>query len=67
MLLFREEQCAPGCDRHLLGDGYCIDVCNNAACNMDGGDCLELSDGTKPHVYYADGRDYIVDYEEDGN
>eukprot|EP00873_Tetraselmis_striata_P008368 jgi/Tetstr1/428632/TSEL_018621.t1 len=62
-----DEQCAPGCEREMLADGYCIDVCNNTACHMDGGDCLQRPDGTMPLVYYADGRDYIVDYEEDGN
>ena len=24
---------------HLIGDGYCDDVTNNAICNYDGGDC----------------------------
>ena len=30
--------CASGY-HHLLGDGFCNDEINNAACNYDGGDC----------------------------
>lgn len=60
-----EGMCAPGCEPRFLGDGYCYDSCNNEACGFDGGDCLPAADGTMPHVYYADGTDYIVDYEQD--
>eukprot|EP00873_Tetraselmis_striata_P008365 jgi/Tetstr1/428629/TSEL_018618.t1 len=62
-----DEECAPGCYLEWLGDGYCIDVCNNDACGKDGGDCLPLPDGTLPPQYHANGLDYTVDYEEDGN
>ena len=32
--------CSPGCFPHWIGDGWCDQVCNNVACNWDGGDCL---------------------------
>ena len=31
--------CAPGCDAGWPGDKVCDDVCFNAACKWDGGDC----------------------------
>jgi len=31
--------CNPGCFPGWIGDGYCDLVCNNEACNWDGGDC----------------------------
>jgi hypothetical protein len=60
-----EGVCALGCDGKMLGDGYCDDACNVKECQMDGGDCLPLPDGSMPTIYYADGRDYVMDYEED--
>jgi len=32
-------ECAPGCPDSWLGDDYCDEVCNVAACNYDNGDC----------------------------
>jgi len=32
-------ECNPGCPWVWIGDGYCDDVCNVAACNFDNGDC----------------------------
>ncbi len=40
--------CSPGCYPHWIGDGWCDEVCNNAACNWDGGDC-DCSPGCYPH------------------
>lgn len=60
-----EGMCAPGCEASMLGDGFCYDPCNNEACSADGGDCLPLADGSMPHIFYEDGRDYITDYEQD--
>jgi predicted ribosomally synthesized peptide with SipW-like signal peptide len=34
------EFCSPGCYPYWIGDGWCDEVCNNEACNWDGGDCL---------------------------
>jgi predicted ribosomally synthesized peptide with SipW-like signal peptide len=31
--------CSAGCFPHWIGDGWCDEVCNNEACNWDGGDC----------------------------
>lgn len=33
------EECAPGCALWFLGNTLCDAVCNNAACQFDGGDC----------------------------
>ncbi|CDJ47042.1 thrombospondin type 1 domain-containing protein, putative [Eimeria brunetti] len=33
------EECAPGCALWFLGNTLCDEVCNNAACQFDGGDC----------------------------
>ncbi|XP_034019072.1 N-acetylglucosamine-1-phosphotransferase subunits alpha/beta [Thalassophryne amazonica] len=32
--------CAEGCPGSWIKDGYCDKVCNNSACDWDGGDCL---------------------------
>ena len=31
--------CATNCYCNLMGDGVCDEACNNAACDLDGGDC----------------------------
>ncbi|XP_076153324.1 N-acetylglucosamine-1-phosphotransferase subunits alpha/beta-like [Alosa pseudoharengus] len=33
-------ECAEGCPDFWIKDGYCEKVCNNSACDWDGGDCL---------------------------
>lgn len=33
------EECAPGCALWFLGNTLCDPICNNAACQYDGGDC----------------------------
>jgi len=38
---------APGCLKHMIGDGYCHGVCMNADAGMDGGDCHALVQGLK--------------------
>ncbi|CAG9321992.1 unnamed protein product [Blepharisma stoltei] len=33
------QECSPGCDSEMLGDGICDKSCNVALCNYDFGDC----------------------------
>jgi len=38
----RPQACAPGCEAGWQGDGICDAACNNAGCNFDANDCVEL-------------------------
>ena len=38
-------QCAPDCPNNWIQDGYCDKLCNNAACEFDGGDCVRSDAG----------------------
>ncbi|KFH13639.1 sushi domain (scr repeat) domain-containing protein, partial [Toxoplasma gondii VAND] len=49
-------ECAPGCQLRDLGNRHCDDACNNAACQMDLGDCggdCELDKEKKPNFFAA--------------
>ena len=35
-------QCSPDCPNNWIQDGYCDKLCNVAACEFDGGDCIRL-------------------------
>jgi len=38
-------QCAPDCPNNWIQDGYCDKLCNVAACEFDGGDCIRSDSG----------------------
>ena len=38
-------QCAPDCPNNWIQDGYCDKLCNVAACEFDGGDCIRSDAG----------------------
>ena len=50
---FYQENCLAGLIPSIVGDGYCDDETNNAACNYDDGDCCELSKGVKVNTYFC--------------
>ncbi|GAV00250.1 hypothetical protein RvY_11128-2 [Ramazzottius varieornatus] len=37
--------CAEGCPASWINDGFCDATCNNAQCNLDGGDCANKTSG----------------------
>jgi len=43
---------APGCLRHMIGDGYCHGVCMNGDSGMDAGDCHALVQSLKRYSVY---------------
>ncbi len=42
--IHKSSLCSPYCYDSWLGDNYCDDACNNAACSWDGGDCENTGD-----------------------
>eukprot|EP00403_Amphidinium_massartii_P007697 CAMPEP_0178386482 /NCGR_PEP_ID=MMETSP0689_2-20121128/8586_1 /TAXON_ID=160604 /ORGANISM="Amphidinium massartii, Strain CS-259" /LENGTH=356 /DNA_ID=CAMNT_0020006827 /DNA_START=281 /DNA_END=1351 /DNA_ORIENTATION=+ len=36
--------CTAACESFMLGDGFCHEVCNNAECGFDNGDCVDVGD-----------------------
>ncbi|GMH94595.1 hypothetical protein TL16_g12950 [Triparma laevis f. inornata] len=51
-------ECAPGCPAFLLGDDTCHEWCNNAACQMDRGDCCVPAELVQPFQLYRYGSEY---------
>ena len=48
------EECAPGCALWFLGNTLCDAVCNNAACQFDGGDCWSADCVVGPWAEWSD-------------
>jgi len=54
-------ECAPGCPDDYIGDNYCDQACNVAACNYDDGDCSSAQTSETqcapgcPDYYIGDG------------
>lgn len=48
------EECAPGCALWFLGNTLCDAVCNNAACQFDGGDCWSADCVVGPWSQWSD-------------
>ncbi|OII75588.1 uncharacterized protein cubi_02109 [Cryptosporidium ubiquitum] len=44
------EECAPGCPKWFINNGYCDVSCQNPECQFDGGDCSDENITSKPKL-----------------